>query len=111
MILILGLIHCGATYARFPCNNPAYPGPHQGTCSRPVKLSDFARGVPPQKKERIMKSMTIVAPAKPSKGQFTCDQVSVRGLPSEKRKCCQFSEPLQAICDYGPIFYLLVPLA
>ncbi|POV93881.1 hypothetical protein PSTT_13422 [Puccinia striiformis] len=74
MILILGLIHCGATYARFPCNNPAYPGPHQGTCSRPVKLSDFARGVPPQKKERIMKSMTIVAPAKPSKGQFTCDQ-------------------------------------
>ncbi|POW00667.1 hypothetical protein PSHT_12910 [Puccinia striiformis] len=95
-MLILGLIHCGATYARFPCNNPAYPGPHQATCSRPMKPSDFDPDFPPKKRERWMKSMSIVAPAKPSGGHLTCEHVSIDGHPSEKDKCCKFPKPLEA---------------
>ncbi|KAI7940124.1 hypothetical protein MJO28_013776 [Puccinia striiformis f. sp. tritici] len=96
MTLILGLIYCGATYALFSCNNPAYPGPHQPMCSRLGKPSDISgHAIPPRQKGRMAKQLTYFVPAAPSDGKFTCGQVSVRGFPSERRRCCNFDGHVQ----------------
>ncbi|POW00669.1 hypothetical protein PSHT_12912 [Puccinia striiformis] len=109
MTLILGLIYCGATYALFSCNNPAYPGPHQPMCSRLGKPSDISgRAIPRRQKGRMAKQLTysninrqeqssdkICVPAAPSDGKFTCGQVLVRGFPSERGGAATFDGHVQ----------------
>ncbi|KAH9443913.1 hypothetical protein MJO29_013619 [Puccinia striiformis f. sp. tritici] len=87
-MLILVSIQFGVTYALFPCKDPDHPGVHQALCARPLLPWEVPKGVPAKEIISTANKNTVVAPAVPSQGSFTCGHVLVNGRPSVERKCC-----------------------